>query len=115
MILTICFELFVTGLRILAFPCNQFENGMPETVDQFLQYLTASHVNLGEVMQKVHVNGDHEDQLFKYLKARQSGFFGNRIKWNFTKFLVDRNGVPVSRFSPNALITNIETHIVKLL
>lgn len=66
-------------------------------------------------MKTIHVNGDHADPLYTFLKSRQGGFFGSGIKWNFTKFLVNRYGVPVSRFSPNTISPIIDMNIEKLL
>jgi len=88
------------GLEILAFPCNQFakqESGTNEEIQEFCQ------LNFGltfPVMAKIDVNGENADPLFKYLKNEKGGgLLGKAIKWNFTKFLVDRNGKVVKRFA----------------
>lgn len=67
------------------------------------------------IAEKCDVNGKHEHPLYAYLKKKQGGFLFNAIKWNFTKFLVDRNGQAVARFSPNDEPKNFENKIVELL
>lgn len=66
-------------------------------------------------MKKVKVNGDDAEPLYKYLKEKQSGTFGSSIKWNFTKFLIDKNGQPVDRFAPTTSPLDISGKIDKLL
>ena len=67
------------------------------------------------MFEKIEVNGQNTHPLYKFLKAKKSGLLGNKIKWNFTKFLVDKNGNVVSRFSPTTSPQDIEKHIVELL
>jgi glutathione peroxidase-family protein/uncharacterized membrane protein len=87
-------------LVVLGFPCNQFakqENGSEKEIAQFCE------INYGvsfPIFSKVDVNGDAAHPLFKYLKSNLKGFPGNAIKWNFTKFIIDKNGRPVKRFAP---------------
>lgn len=71
--------------------------------------------DVGEVMKKVKVNGDDAEPLYKYLKHKQSGTFGSSIKWNFAKFLIDKNGQPVDRFAPTTSPLDISSKIEKLL
>lgn len=103
------------GLVILGFPCNQFgaqEPGSSNDIEEFCQ------VNYGvsfPMMEKVDVNGDGTHPVFKYLKSKLGGFLGSRIKWNFTKFVIDRNGKPVERFGPITKPEAIEPTIKKLL
>jgi glutathione peroxidase len=89
------------GLEILAFPCNQFakqESGSNEDIQEFCQ------INYGlsfPVMAKIDVNGENADPLYKYLKDEKGGgILGKKIKWNFTKFLIDENGNVVKRYAP---------------
>ncbi|KAG4072223.1 hypothetical protein HA402_007633 [Bradysia odoriphaga] len=104
------------GLRILSFPCNQFGSQSPENDgDEMVCHLNNAKADVGEVMKKVKVNGDDADPLFKYLKYKQSGTFGNSIKWNFTKFLIDKDGQPVDRFAPTTSPLDISGKIEKLL
>lgn len=89
-----------SGLEILAFPCNQFgkqEAGSNDDIQSFCQ------INYGlsfPVMGKIEVNGNGADPLYKYLKKEKSGLLGGKIKWNFTKFLVDKDGNVIKRFAP---------------
>jgi len=104
------------GLRILSFPCNQFGSQMPEgDGDEMVCHLKSANAEVGDVFQKVNVNGDNAIPLYKYLKEKQNGIFGNSIKWNFTKFLVDKNGQPVDRFAPTTDPMDIAKEIEKLL
>jgi len=104
------------GLRILSFPCNQFGSQMPENDgDEMVCHLKSANAEVGDVFAKINVNGDNAHPLYKYLKHKQSGFFGNAIKWNFTKFLVDKNGQPVDRFAPTTDPMDIAKEIEKLL
>lgn len=64
---------------------------------------------------KINVNGDNAHPLYKYLKSKVDGTFGNFIKWNFSKFLINREGIPVKRYSPTTKPLEIETDILKLL
>ncbi|KAA0195784.1 Glutathione peroxidase, partial [Hyalella azteca] len=85
--------------NILAFPCNQFGNQEPGTPQEIKEFVKQYNVQF-DVFAKVKVNGDDADPLWKFLKKKQGGLLGDFIKWNFTKFVVDKNGVPVSRHSP---------------
>lgn len=104
------------GLVIIGFPCNQFGGQEPGS-DQEIQ--TFCQRNFGvtfPVMAKIDVNGDHADPVFKYLKEKAPGILGvSAIKWNFTKFLVDRDGNVVERFAPQAEPNKISPAIEKLL
>ncbi|WP_114562916.1 glutathione peroxidase [Ephemeroptericola cinctiostellae] len=90
------------GLRVIAFPCNQFgaqEKGDGAEIGEFCD--KNFHVTF-PIMRKINVNGDDAEPLWKDLKAKAPGILGTeRIKWNFTKFLVGRDGVTVQRFSPS--------------
>lgn len=79
-------------------------------------HLNNAKADVGEVMKKVKVNGDDAEPLFKYLKYKQSGTLGlSVIKWNFAKFLIDKNGQPVDRFAPTTSPIDISEKIEKLL
>jgi glutathione peroxidase len=100
------------GLVILAFPCNQFANQEP--ADEF----TIKHQCLAKfgisfpVFSKVDVNGKDAIALFKWLKWAQPGFINSLIKWNFTKFVIDRNGKAIKRFSPFTTPETIEKFLI---
>ncbi|XP_017862736.1 PREDICTED: probable phospholipid hydroperoxide glutathione peroxidase isoform X1 [Drosophila arizonae] len=104
------------GLTILNFPCNQFGSQMPEADGEAMVcHLRDSKADIGEVFAKIDVNGDNAAPLYKYLKAKQSGTLGSGIKWNFTKFLVNREGVPINRYAPTTDPMDIAKDIEKLL
>lgn len=104
------------GLKILNFPCNQFNSQMPESDGEAMVcHLRDSKADIGDVFKKIDVNGDKADPLYKFLKAKQTGTLGSAIKWNFTKFLVDKNGVPVKRYAPTTDPIDIAKDIEKLL
>lgn len=103
------------GLRILAFPCNQFGSQEPGTDAEVKQFATSRFGVTFDMFSKINVNGDDAHPLYKYLKLKQKGTLIDAIKWNFSKFLVDRNGKPVNRYSPNTEPKNIEKDIKALL
>lgn len=87
------------GLRILAFPCNQFGGQEPGSEADIKLFADGYGVEF-DMFSKINVNGSSAHPLYKFLKARLKGTFGNFIKWNFTKFLCDQDGTPVKRFAP---------------
>ncbi|ADR20474.1 glutathione peroxidase [Marivirga tractuosa] len=104
------------GLVILGFPCNQFANqekGNSEEIQEFCQ------VNYGvsfPMFEKVEVNGKNAHPIFKYLKSKlKGGILGSRVKWNFTKFVIDKEANPVKRFSPKTKPEEMEETIKNLL
>ena len=104
------------GFEVLAFPCNQFgsqENGSDEEIKKFCDL--KFNVTF-PVFTKVEVNGKEAHPLFKYLKAEAPGLLGSKnIKWNFTKFLVDKEGKPVKRYAPKDSPKSFAKDIEKLL
>ena len=103
------------GLIVLGFPCNQFGNQEPETNENMEQ---VCQINFGvtfPLLEKIDVNGPQTHPVFRLLKRRLGGLFGSRIKWNFTKFLVDSKGRPVKRFAPITKPATIEPYIQRLL
>lgn len=103
------------GLVILGFPCNQFGNQEPGDEKDIAEGCVINYGVNFPMFSKVDVNGDNAHPLFKYLKNELGGILGSKIKWNFTKFLVDRNGKPVKRFAPVTKPKNLEKDIKKLL
>ena len=103
------------GFEILDFPCNQFLHQAPGTEEEIKQFCSDHYFTTFDRFAKTYVNGPDENLLFTYLKRTKSGFFSPRIKWNFTKFLVDRQGNVVRRFGPNVKPTKIAKYIEKLL
>lgn len=103
------------GLEILDFPCNQFANQAPGTIDEINSFCTLNYGTTFPRFAKVDVNGPSESPLYKYLKKQKKGTLGARIKWNFTKFLIDREGNVVQRYAPADTPESIEKDIVALL
>jgi glutathione peroxidase len=103
------------GLVILGFPCNQFGGQEPLTNETMEATCKINHGVTFPLLEKIEVNGPNTHPVFKYLKSKLGGLFGRRIKWNFTKFLIDANGKPVKRFSPVTKPEAIEPYIQSLL
>lgn len=103
------------GLVILGFPCNQFKNQDPGTNEEIKTFCSLNYDVTFPMFSKIDVNGKNGDPLFKFLKAKKTGVLGNKIKWNFTKFLVDRNGTVVRRFAPTTKPEDFEKNIIELL
>lgn len=104
------------GLEILAFPCNQFGGQEPGTPQQIEAFCSTRFGVTFPVFQKTDVNGSNTHPLFEYLKTAAPGLLGTEaIKWNFTKFLVNRNGLPVKRFASASSPASISADIEKLL
>ena len=103
------------GFEILDFPCNQFMHQAPESEEEIKLFCTSKYFTTFDRFAKTNVNGPDENLLFTYLKRIKGGLFSPRIKWNFTKFLVDRQGNVIKRFGPNVKPTKIAKYIEKLL
>ena len=103
------------GLEILDFPCNQFGHQAPGTEEEIQEFCTLKYKTTFPLFAKVEVNGKNEEPLFRYLKSQECGFLGDDIKWNFTKFLVSREGTVVGRYAPITKPESIEGDIQKLL
>lgn len=103
------------GLEILDFPCNQFGHQAPGTEDEIQEFCTLKYKTTFPLFAKIDVNGPDADPLFTFLKKQKGGFLGNDIKWNFTKFLVSRDGTVVERYAPVIKPEKIESDILKLL
>ena len=104
------------GLEILGFPCNQFMKQDPGSNQEIAEFCELNYGVSFPMFEKVDVNGDNTHPLFKYLKAKAPGVLGSQgIKWNFTKFLVDKNGKVVARYAPKDTPEQIESEVKKLL
>jgi glutathione peroxidase len=104
------------GFEVLAFPCNQFGAQEPGDAEEIKNFCSLTYDVTFPLMAKIDVNGDNADPLWDYLKQQQAGLLGSRgIKWNFTKFLVDRNGNVVARHGPQVKPEALERDIEKLL
>lgn len=101
------------GLRILGFPCNQFGGQEPGTEQEIKEFAAKYNVKF-DMFSKINVNGGSAHPLWAFLKEKQGGFLMNAIKWNFTKFVVDKEGNPVARIGPtDDPIPKVETEIKK--
>ena len=103
------------GLVILGFPCNQFANQEPGNEQSIAEGCLLNYGVTFPMFSKINVNGKNAHPIYKYLKKELGGLFGSRIKWNFTKFLIDGDGKPVKRFAPTTTPDKLESHIVELL
>lgn len=100
---------------ILGFPCNQFGGQEPGTGEEATQNCKINYGVSFPMHEKIDVKGEQQHPLFKFLTEAQNGFFNEKIKWNFTKFLVDKNGDVVQRFSPQKKPSQLESEIEALL
>ncbi|NQY20059.1 MAG: glutathione peroxidase [Campylobacteraceae bacterium] len=100
------------GLEILGFPSNEFSKQEPGNEEEIKSFCSLTYDVKFDLFSKIEVNGDNESPLYAYLKDKSGGLFGNKIKWNFTKFLVNKDGIVVDRFAPitkpASLIKDIE-------
>lgn len=103
------------GLEILDFPCNQFANQAPGTEEEISSFCQLRYKVSFKQFAKIEVNGANESPLYTYLKGQQSGMLGDKIKWNFSKFLVNRQGEVVGRYGPTKKPEALERDIVGLL
>jgi glutathione peroxidase len=103
------------GLEILDFPCNQFGNQAPGTEAEIASFCTLRFGTTFPQFAKIKVNGPEAEPLYTYLKSQRKGLMNSDIKWNFTKFLVDRQGNVVNRFAPTVTPEKIAPEIEKLL
>jgi glutathione peroxidase len=104
------------GLEILGFPCNQFLSQEPESEKEIMNFCTVNYGVTFPMFSKIKVNGKDTHPLYAYLKKQQTGSFGmQRIRWNFTKFLIDKEGKVIHRYSPKTKPSDIETDIVNTM
>ena len=103
------------GFAVLGFPCDQFGHQEPGNEEEIRNFCSLTYQVSFPMFAKLQVNGDQADPLFKFLKSAQKGFLGSEaIKWNFTKFLVDRKGAVVQRYAPTATPESIEKDLARL-
>ena len=106
------------GFEILGFPCNQFKGQEPGTEKEIYNFCKVNYGVTFPLFSKIDVNGDHTHPLYVYLKKEAPGFLGTQsIKWNFTKFLIDRNGKVIKRYGsstkPAEIVPDLETLLKK--
>ena len=104
------------GLEVLGFPCNQFGGQEPGTNEEVQSFCDLTFNVSFKLFDKIDVNGSNASPLFKYLQHESPGILGTEaIKWNFTKFLVDQNGVVIKRFAPKDGGSAIEAELIKII
>lgn len=99
------------GFVILGFPCNQFANQEPGDEKSISEGCVINYGVTFPMFSKIDVNGKDAHPIYKYLKKQLGGFLSSSIKWNFTKFLIDKNGKPIKRFAPQKKPESIERYI----
>jgi len=103
------------GFEILAFPCNQFRNQEPKSNGEIKIFCQENYNVTFDLFAKIDVNGENAVPLYKFLKEQQGGFLTDEIKWNFTKFLIDKEGNVLKRYAPITNPSNIAKDIEKFL
>lgn len=108
-------KLHAQGLEILAFPCDQFGHQEPGSNEEIQEFCQTNYGLTFPVYAKIDVNGGSADPLYQYLRTQKKGWLGGSIKWNFTKFLVDRTGQVVERYEPAVKPSSITPAIEQIL
>ncbi|MBP5307744.1 MAG: glutathione peroxidase [Clostridia bacterium] len=103
------------GFEILDFPCNQFGHQAPGTEEEIVDFCQSRYGVTFKQFAKIEVNGANESPLYTYLKSEKKGVFGSNIKWNFTKFLIDREGKVIDRYAPTVTPEKIKKDVKELL
>lgn len=103
------------GLEILGFPCDQFNNQEFENIEETTRFCQVNYGVTFPIFAKIDVNGEKADPLFVFLKEQKKGMLSKNIKWNFTKFLIDRSGQVIERYAPTTEPDKIEGELQKLL
>lgn len=103
------------GLVILGFPCNQFANQEPGDEKSISEGCLINYGVTFPMFSKIEVNGENAHPVYKYLKKELGSIFGSKIKWNFTKFLIDSNGKPIKRFAPVTKPEKIAVYLEKIM
>jgi glutathione peroxidase len=104
------------GLAVLGFPCNQFGAQEPGSADEIGSFCQKNYGVSFPMFEKIDVNGDSAHPLYRWLKSNAKGVLGSEaIKWNFTKFLIDRNGQVVERFAPTTKPEDLKSNVEELL
>jgi len=99
----------------LGFPCNQFANQEPNDEKSISEGCVINYGVTFPMFSKIEVNGENAHPIYKYLKKELGGLFGSKIKWNFTKFLIDSDGKPIKRFAPITKPEKIDDYLASIL
>ncbi|MGE7625214.1 glutathione peroxidase [Viridibacillus sp. NPDC096237] len=103
------------GFEILGFPCNQFNNQEFANIDETMQFCQKNFGVSFPMFAKIDVKGDNADPLFKHLVSEKKGLLTETIKWNFTKFLINKDGKVIARYAPQTSVTKIENDLKSVL
>jgi glutathione peroxidase len=103
------------GLVVIGFPSGDFANQELADGSKAEEFCQLNYGVTFQIMKKVHVNGDEADPIFKYLKSQTKGLLGSKIKWNFTKFLISKNGSVIKRYAPLTAPAKLEKDIEEML
>jgi glutathione peroxidase len=103
------------GFSVLGFPCNQFGRQEPGSAAEIGQFCSSNYAVTFPMFDKIDVNGDNAHPLYQYLRREKSGLLGSAVKWNFTKFLIDRSGKVVGRYAPTTTPDSLTKDIEALL
>ena len=104
------------NFSVLAFPCNQFGGQEPGSSNEIIEFCSLNYKNTFPIFSKINVNGSDAHPLFNYLTKEKKGILGTeKIKWNFTKFLINNSGEPIARYGPSTPPDDIQSDIEDLL
>ncbi len=103
------------GFSVLGFPCNQFGRQEPGSATEIGEFCSSNYAVTFPMFDKIEVNGNNAHPLYQYLRQEKSGLLGSAIKWNFTKFLVDRSGKVIGRYAPTTTPESVAKDIEALL
>ena len=103
------------GLVVLGFPCDQFAHQEPGDEEEIKSFCSLTYDVTFPMFSKVDVNGDDAHPLFRWLREQKGGVLGDRVKWNFTKVLIGKDGTPIKRYAPTDTPEKIEKDLAKVL
>lgn len=103
------------GLVVIGFPCNQFASQDPGSDSEIEGFCQLNYGVTFQIMKKIDVNGENAHPIFKYLKSQTKGLLGSAIKWNFTKFLISKDGQAIERYAPTTKPEKMEKDIEAML
>ena len=103
------------GLVVIGFPCNQFANQDPGSDNEIESFCKLNYGVTFQIMKKIDVNGPNAHPIFQYLRKETKGLLGDKVKWNFTKFLISRDGTSIKRYAPTHTPEKLESAIESLL
>ena len=103
------------GFVIIGFPCDQFAHQEPGSDEQIAEFCRINHGVTFPLMKKIDVNGKDAHPIYKYLKSEAKGLISSSIKWNFTKFLINRDGTIIKRYAPTVTPAKMENDIIAML